>query len=234
MKTEGDVRRPPVGRILLVVAGLCVAFGSIEVGLRIVLARYLNPFEPDREVGYRLKANFTGRYPWISVRTDGQGFRVARAHTPSPHTPILFVGDSVTFGFGILAEESYPSQFGQQIGRPNDVVNAAVPGYNLEQVVRTIRRYVEAHGKPELVVYGLCLNDIVGAEGMVQYEDIDPHALREREKGLLSSSVLVAVLSRRLQRLRTRPASPVDPPDTKESMLRDLSSTQLVACTNEL
>jgi lysophospholipase L1-like esterase len=210
-------------RVLLVVAALVLSLGAMEIGVRLVLNHYLNPFEPDADVGYRLKANFRGRYPWVAVTTDANGFRVPAAGQSAPRTPILFVGDSVTFGFGVLAEESYPTQFGEQIGRPGDVLNAAVPGYNLEQVVRTIRRFIRTSGKPQLVVYGLCLNDIAGAQVMSQYQDIDPHAVRDG--GILSSSMLYSVANRRIQRLTSR--APVDaPPDTKETLLRDFSWPQ--------
>jgi hypothetical protein len=101
-----------------------------------------------------------------------------------------------------------------------------VPGYNLEQVVRTIRRVVAEIGRPEVIVYGLCLNDIGSAEGISRYEDIDPHAGHTRGGGLWSKSLLVSVLRRRLGRIWTRPAPP-GPPSNKEDLLRDLSSPAL-------
>jgi lysophospholipase L1-like esterase len=216
------------GRVVLVSIGILVALVCAEVGLRLALGRYLNPFEPDDTVGFRLKPNFDGRYPWTPLRTNAQGFRVSASQaTPSQRT-ILFVGDSVTFGFGILAEDSYPTRFGERIGRPGDIVNASVPGYNLEQVVRTIRRVVQENGKPELIVYGLCLNDIGSAQGISRYEDIDPHARRARGGGLFSRSLLLSVVRRRLDRLRPRPA-PVGPPSDKEDLLRDFAAPDVHA-----
>ena len=213
------------GRLALVAASIVVTLGAMEFGVRFVLAHYLNPFEPDATVGYRLKANFSGRYPWVPVRTDDHGFRVPTAQPPASKGTILFVGDSVTFGFGILADDSYPTLFAKRIGRAGDVMNAAVPGYNLGQVIGTIQRFVQEHGKPELVVYGLCLNDISAAEHPSSYEDIDPHAIRSRQGGLLSSSMLLSVLSRRLQKLSTPAAS--GPPDNKESLLKDFSPSEI-------
>jgi lysophospholipase L1-like esterase len=207
--------------------GLLIAFGAMEIGLRLVLTHYLNPFQPDAVVGYRLKPNFAGRYPWVPVRTDEGGFRVPDTHARSSRSTILFVGDSVTFGFGVLAEDSYPARFGERIGRPGDVVNAAVPGYNLEQALAAVRRFIANGQKPELVVYGLCLNDIAGADHPSTYEDIDPHASRARGNGLLSSSMLLSVLDRRLKKLRAPAPSGPPPADTKESLLSDLSSPLL-------
>jgi hypothetical protein len=212
----------------LVAIGLLFAvasLGAMEAGVRLVQAYYLNPFQPDPLVGYRLKPNFTGRYPWVPVRTDANGFRVPAEEPPASGRSILFVGDSVTFGFGVLAEDAYPTLFGQRVGRLGDVRNAAVPGYNLTQAIKTIQRFVEQHGKPELIVYGLCLNDISGANATARYEDIDPHAIRS--SGLLSSSMLVSVMSRRLARLRA--PTPTGPLDSKESLLADFSAPELRA-----
>ncbi|MGH7818975.1 MAG: SGNH/GDSL hydrolase family protein, partial [Candidatus Binatia bacterium] len=141
-------------RLTLTAAGALVAVLAIEIALRAFLPRYLNPFEPDDTLGFRLKANFAGRYPWTAVRTDDHRHRVSRAVTTPSAARIVFVGDSVTFGFGVDAEHTYPERFGERIGRAGDVVNAAVPGYNLEQVLGVLRELL-ARERPQLVVYGL-------------------------------------------------------------------------------
>lgn len=214
--------------VALVAVGIVVTLLGLELGVRLIVRHYLNPFEPDATLAFRLKANFAGRYPWTPVRTDEDGFRTPAVDAPSSRRAILFVGDSVTFGFSVLAEEAYPYRFGERIGRPGDVVNAAVPGYNLEQVIGTIRRVVASDKKPELIVYGLCLNDIGGARETTRYEDIDPHGSRARRGGLLSSSLLVTVLERRVQRLWAR-IVPAPVYYDKESLLRDLSSPSQTA-----
>ena len=95
---------------------------------------------------------------------------------------LLFVGDSVTFGFGVLAEESYGYRVGEVLDDAAGVAVAAVPGYNLEQVIGALRREL-ATRKPELVIYGLVLNDVYGTPRPLTYEDIAPHASRIAEGG---------------------------------------------------
>jgi lysophospholipase L1-like esterase len=213
-----------LNRSALVVAGFLVALLVTEGGLRLTLGRYLNPFEPDDVVGYRLKTGFDGFYPWTPVHTDEHGFRVGSRHRPSKKPAILFVGDSVTFGFGVLADDAYPQRFGERIGRPDDVLNAAVPGYNLEQVLVTIRRFLEVE-TPELIVYGLCLNDIGAARLHGSYASIDPHQRRVLAGGFLPSSLMVSVVERRLDRLMA--GFHTAPTNTKDGLLRDFSAGRL-------
>ena len=44
----------------------------------------------------------------------------------SPGHPIVCLGDSITAGLGVAAEESYPARLTEQLGQP--VVNAGVSG----------------------------------------------------------------------------------------------------------
>jgi len=61
----------------------------------------------------------------FSVSTNSHGFRGPELAEPTPHPRILVVGDSVTFGWGVTLEESYPYRLGRLLGV--DVVNAGVP-----------------------------------------------------------------------------------------------------------
>ncbi len=212
--------------LLLVLASLLVTSLAAEVVLRFVLSRSFNPFQPDGELGFRLKPDFDGFYPWVRVRTDDAGHRVPRETRVPPTGKILFVGDSVTFGFGVRSEESFPFRFGEHIGRPQDVANAAVPGYNLEQVLGILREELR-RSRPEAVFYGLCLNDIGSATRPIEYEDINPHRKRMREGGFLSSSMLVAFLQRRLQRLGARFDGSQGGPVSRVSFLRDLDGPEM-------
>ncbi len=177
-----------------------------ELALRFVLPNR-NPFERNAEIGYRLKRSFEGTYPWVPVRTDAAGRRVPADFAGVAGGRYLFVGDSVTFGFGVLAEESFPVRFGELVGRPGEVANAAVPGYNLEQVLAVLGDNL-ARQRPELIVYGLVVNDLYGADSPLGYEDIDPHANRMQAGGLLSRSLLIAFIQRRWTRLARRFGDP--------------------------
>lgn len=200
---------------------------AAEGALRFVLASYLNPFRPDPTLEYRLKRNFDGYYPWTPVRTDDAGHRIPEGTAASTNDQggILFVGDSVTFGFGVRAEEAFPHRVAELVDPPGGVVNAAVPGHNLDQALGILRGELERH-KPDLVVYGLCLNDIAGAADPVSYETINPHVRRSRLGGWLSWSALATFVERRLDRLFADPSPSPQPADELVPLLRDFPSEE--------
>jgi lysophospholipase L1-like esterase len=211
---------------------------AAELALRFVLLRNLNPFEPDDRRGYRLKADFDGYYPRVAVRTDERGLRIPDEGAETEGVadlrssasargarPVVFIGDSVTFGFSVRAEESFVWLWSQATGRP--VANAAVPGYNLGQAVSTLAALLEHGGPvPSHVVYGLCLNDILGASSPVSYADINPHANRSDDGGIWSRSLFVAFLERRVRRATDRWLPDSQPGETRprdrSDLLRDL------------
>lgn len=105
----------------------------------------------DSVLGYRLRpdtqvaALATWRDETVFRRTytiDGTGARVVPGSAPSGDT-YLFIGDSFVFGTGLADNETLPSQFAQaigslDIGTGRHVVNLAVPGYGLNQLVRAL------------------------------------------------------------------------------------------------
>ncbi len=200
-------RRDLLINLAIAACSLVLVALAAELALRFVLLRNLNPFERDAEIGFRLKSSFEGTYPRVRVRTDAAGRRVPTDFEGFAGGRYLFVGDSVTFGFGVLARESLPAQFGERIGRPGEVANAAVPGYNLEQALAVLGENL-ARQHPELIVYGLVVNDLYDADRPLRYEDIDPHANRIQAGGLLSRSLLVAFIQRRWRRLTSRFGDP--------------------------
>ncbi len=61
----------------------------------------------------------------FTVSTNSLGMRGPELADPVPHPRILCVGDSVTFGWGVTYDESYPARLGELL--EVDVVNAGVP-----------------------------------------------------------------------------------------------------------
>lgn len=183
---------------------MCVA---AELGLRYVLLSKYNPFQPDAELGVRLKSDFDGTYPRVRVRTDHYGRRIPGDQESDATGKYLFVGDSVTFGFSIPARESFPALVAARLGNRAAATVAAVPGYNLEQVLGLARESVQL-ARPDFIVYGLVVNDIGSALSPATYESLDPHAARAREGGFLAQSAFVAFIQRRLNRLSLRFTEP--------------------------
>ena len=83
---------------------------------------------------------------------------------------IMVLGDSLTFGKGIAQEDTYPAVIERQLGERFrvEVLNLGVEGAQSEDVYRILREKLPIL-RPELVVYGMCLNDFLPS-GMGQYE----------------------------------------------------------------
>jgi hypothetical protein len=111
----------------------------------------------DPELGYAQQPGFRGAQtlsPGVSVpvRIDDAGFRTVADGTPLPPAsgpPVLSLGDSVTFGQGCVAEETYPFLVAAALGRPAH--NAGVSGYGLAQMVVEARDLIPRLA-PEVVV----------------------------------------------------------------------------------
>jgi lysophospholipase L1-like esterase len=82
---------------------------------------------------------------------------------------ILAVGDSLTYGMGVGADQTWPSVLQQRLSqrRPVEVLNLGVCGYNSGDVVRVLRQHLTTLD-PDLVVYGMCLNDFLPHGGQQQ------------------------------------------------------------------
>lgn len=112
-------------------------------------------FVPDAGTGYELRPGFRGREVAASgefdtaVAIDGAGLR---RHPPSapPAPPLLALGDSLTYGEGVAAGETFPALLEARLGRP--VVNAGVPGYSSQQMVGRGRRLVDRLDPPLVLV----------------------------------------------------------------------------------
>jgi len=113
--------------------------------------------------------NSAGHYTGVPVRINSIGLRDREVDVPKPSGVfrVLAIGDSVTFGFGVHVEDSYPKRLEALLNasRNNganrvEVLNAAVPGTALVSYLKTLR----AEGsilQPDLILVGIVLNDIM-------------------------------------------------------------------------
>jgi len=153
-----------------------VLLGLIEVGLRIRYResfakhedrRYLFIPSPNPALIYEMRASHDAVYPGtdIEVHTNAAGFR-DREFTSKPQGRfrIVVVGDSVTVGWEVASELTYPKQLerllAQRGGADVDVFNMGVGGYNSLQEVELIRSKALAYD-PDLIILGFVLNDSV-------------------------------------------------------------------------
>ncbi len=95
-------------------------------------------FQPSKATGYALRPGFRGRDIAASgefdvpVAIDAQGLRQSGAVAPGSVRPILVLGDSMTYGEGVTAEQTFSALLETELGRP--VINGGVPGFDSRQM----------------------------------------------------------------------------------------------------
>lgn len=80
------------------------------------------------------------------ITTSSEGFRISKKDNKAGNylsdknlkEKILFLGDSVTFGWGVEAEESLPFLF-KKYNNNFSVLNGAIPGYSLAQAIERFK-----------------------------------------------------------------------------------------------
>jgi hypothetical protein len=86
----------------------------------------------------------------FEVSTNSQGYRGPELVEPAPHPRIVCVGDSVTFGWGVSAEESYPARLAALLGV--DVINAGVPANKPDHMGAWLSSHAEALD-PDVILF---------------------------------------------------------------------------------
>jgi hypothetical protein len=106
----------------------------------------------DPDLGYVLRDDVAVRVrEGFEVRTRRHGIRSNGDQRPSRERPItLVVGDSFAFGDEVLDSETWPAALERAIDAP--VVNAAVPGFGLDQSVLRAERLAPIVAPDRIVV----------------------------------------------------------------------------------
>ncbi len=94
---------------------------------------------------------------WLALAA-GCGDKVPRIGRLAPSDVIVAFGDSLTYGTGASAAESYPAVLGQLIGRT--VVRAGVPGEVTDGGLARLQSVIDEH-KPKLMIVCLGGNDML-------------------------------------------------------------------------
>jgi lysophospholipase L1-like esterase len=108
---------------------------------------------------------------------------------PSGVKRIAVVGDSIAFGYWVAEDQAFPRQLQTMLGGSVEVLDFAVPGYNLDQEIETLRAKAFDYS-PDLVLVAFCLNDL---EGIFSYEYglvLDRTARSDSAGGRLLEAVL--------------------------------------------
>ena len=145
-------------RLLLLIMSILVSF--------IVIEGWLHVFDP-WGIGYlydvHLIAGSTkviaGHIVLPEGKLEGKRFDVVILENNTRYVPdttandcqIVFIGDSVTFGFGVNDDETFVNLIAQEFPQV-EFINAGVHGYNSQQVRMSMKRFGEASGFVWLIV----------------------------------------------------------------------------------
>jgi lysophospholipase L1-like esterase len=164
----------PVEWLLFGIVGL-LPIVLLDFGLRPFVEPMTRIFVADEELGWRMRPGVEDEWGGVRVRVNERGLRgpVLAPHAPPGSRRVLFLGDSVTFGFGIADERDlFVSRAGDALARaldaPVEVLNAGVGGYSPWQE----RIWLEREGlgyAPDLLVVDFVLNDVTEKLSLVRY-----------------------------------------------------------------
>ena len=131
-------------------------------------------FLRDDNLGWRMRPGAEDVWMGVHVSINDKGLRGPELdyNKPPGVTRILYLGDSVTFGFKLPShDQTFPYQI-QRLLREDGIrvqtLNAGVGGYSPWQE----HIYLEKEGlryDPDLVVVDLVLNDVIEKFGLVRY-----------------------------------------------------------------
>ena len=174
---------PSVAKLGLSLFAVLLALVGAEVMLRIMGYEPLGALARGRELtlrvsqwddlGYQLTPNAETRAWRTTVQTNSHGFRDREyPFEKDGRFRILVIGDSISFGKGVAVEDVYPERLeralSETLGRSVDVINLSVGGYDAVQEVASLEHLGLAFD-PDLVVLGLCTNDIGDASVNLDY-----------------------------------------------------------------
>ncbi len=200
-------------RIGLVAASLTLTLTVIEVGLRIAgvdpvldLRERVLPStdfalepSPDADQVYSLVPGAQGQGEGYSISINSAGMRDVERTPVKPKgvRRILIIGDSVTFGVQIEAEDAFPALIEKECeasGLSVEVFNMGVMGYDTGQALAFLKR-TGVNFNPDVVVLAHCMNDLAEVR-------VDLELLQALQKSSSVFGRLRIVEYLRLRRLR--------------------------------
>lgn len=164
--------RELLASLALVALSLLFCIGVLEVALRIAGYDPLGSHGDERGLVLRasedprlrfdLRPNAEGQAFGTAVRVNAAGFRDSDYPLDKGERyRIVVIGDSITFGLRLPAEESFPEQLEALLRNADpavDVLNLGIAGYDILQEVAFLEDRGLAYA-PDLVVVGYCMND---------------------------------------------------------------------------
>lgn len=162
------------GALLLLLGSIVVSLLAAELFVRSVdlfgislfeeATKYIMDLEADKGLVYKHRAGLDTVYQGVAFRTNEIGLRDRPLQKPGEDVlPVLILGDSVTLGWGVPMENTFSYRLETELHhatkRPVRTINSGVSGYNTEQELIFLKRYVESMA-PKLVILVYVENDI--------------------------------------------------------------------------
>ncbi len=145
--------------------------------------------QPDEDLMWKQRSFLRTQFEGHEVQTDKWGFRYALDDSSSAdptNAPILVLGPSSAFGWGVRSSETYPAllatRLGHFLGEKNSVLNAGEIGYSLVQGRKLYDILAKSRSKPvDWVVLAYGINDLdrfrffgqLGVEDFLYFKSLD-------------------------------------------------------------
>jgi len=165
--------------LILLIVSLVFSLTCVELLVRVLDPIGISYYEhaknyhlekiADDDLYYRHKPNLDQIYQGVSVKTNAFGMRDEPIANKKPRElRVMFLGDSVTFGWGVRPEDIFVRRVGEileeDVGRPVRTMNTGVGSYNTENEYAVLDRYGDKL-MPDLVVLMYVGNDIEPTPG---------------------------------------------------------------------
>lgn len=200
------MKRTLATNLLVLAVSLATASAAAEVLLRVlrgppVTFRFPQEhYEPDPEIGHRLVSRQSAFTHDKSVETNAYGLR-DRDYPPRrlPETQrLLALGDSETFGNGLMLEDTWPKQLESQLVRDDprwkwEVINGGLPGTDTWQHERILARLFRSYDI-DAVLLAFYVNDVATTPQRVASDSGSTNTTSRRIAYLLKRSALVTTL----------------------------------------
>lgn len=166
-------RRPVVSGLLVLTGLLPIAL--VDFALRPFVSPKTTIFMQDERLGWRMRPGADGEWGGVRVRVNERGLRgpALSPERAEGTRRLLFLGDSVTFGFGVERDEDvFPFRVGRDLERALgvtvEVVDAGVGGWSPWQELLWLQ-HEGVDYQPDLLVLGFVLNDVTEKLALVRY-----------------------------------------------------------------
>lgn len=160
------MQRTWVTNLLLTALVVIVPLILVELALKPFMLK-TTIFVQDHELGWKLKPNAEDAWFGVMIKINGKGLRGPELDymKPSEVMRILYLGDSVPFGYRMKSyEQTFPYRaeafLEDQLGRQIETINAGVGGYSpWQEYIYFVKEGIKYH--PDLVVVSFVINDVI-------------------------------------------------------------------------